>query len=61
MICKHTWKAPYLHPPGQPPMIRAGGMDIPVRGPVTHVPQNCCLTAGHEGPHRSLSNVITSV
>lgn len=44
--CGHIWKAPYLH---APPSKK-----------VTSVTQKCSLPKGHDGPHRSLSGVITS-
>lgn len=43
-ICPFEWRAPYWHePPGKK---------------VTFVKQRCSLPEGHDGPHRSLSNVI---
>lgn len=44
MICKFKWRAPYLLPP---PSTK-----------VMSVQQVCSLPKGHDGPHRSLSNVI---
>lgn len=55
--CGHKWEAPYAWPPG----VRPGTFVVPGLGTVTRdrktVPQECSLPRGHEGPHRSLSNV----
>lgn len=44
MKCGHEWWAPYLKPP-------------PSNG-VRRIPQSCVLERGHDGCHRSATNVI---
>lgn len=46
MKCGYKWKAPYLLPP---PSKK-----------VTSIGQECAEPQGHEGPHRSLTNVTKS-
>ncbi len=45
MTCGYVWKAPLITPPGRRPEGR-------------YIRQECKLERGHEGPHRSLANVI---
>lgn len=49
-FCGHTWSAPMFHPPD------ANGKSVQ-----TQVPQECTLLKGHDGPHRSATNVIIEV
>lgn len=53
MSCGYRWLAPYLLPPGAPRNVR-----VPVRGARVMVEQECALAEGHDGPHRSSTNVI---
>jgi hypothetical protein len=47
-ICGFKWQAPYRHPPWT------------ALGPYTLVTVTCAEPKGHDGPHRSLENVITA-
>jgi hypothetical protein len=51
--------APYLLPPGTTELLIHGGKySVPVKSDRIHIEQECCLVRGHDGPHRSLTNVI---
>lgn len=57
--CDFKWMAPYLLPPGTTKLLIHGGKySVPVKGDMIHIEQECCLVRGHDGPHRSLTNVI---
>jgi hypothetical protein len=57
MKCGYKWKATYLLAPNVPRKIVTGRFTIPVRGDYILEEQECVLPAGHDGPHRSLTNV----
>ncbi len=58
--CGHKWRAPYLLSPTAPREIIAGNIRIPVKGDTLYVEQECSLPKGHDGTHRSLSNVVSA-
>ena len=55
--CGFEWYAPYLLPPGTTEVL-VGGMRMQVRGDSIQVHQKCVQEQGHNGPHRSRTNVI---
>ena len=55
--CGHKWEAQYLLSPTARREVVVGGTRIPVRGDCVYVSQECVERRGHDGPHRSLTNV----
>lgn len=60
--CAYEWWAPYLSPPGTPNerQVEFGGVRVTVKGNVS-IKQKCSQPKGHDGPHRSSTNVIVGV
>lgn len=55
--CGFEWYATYLLPPGTTE-IYTGDAKIPVKDNSIQKHQKCILEQGHDGPHRSRTNVI---
>lgn len=55
MRCGFAWEAPRQPTPGQPVGLYRDGRAVVANERTAH--QTCCLPKGHEGDHRSSTNV----
>lgn len=56
--CGYSWFAPYILPPSHDRTIQFGEVRATGVGAIS-IQQKCSLPKGHDGPHRSNTNVIT--